>query len=418
MKTNDGERRSALYIDMAYSVQEVLKRGHDQFFEARHSGSYFSYIWGLHPMVDRVSKDADREVRLIEFSPRQTVIEGRAELFPLPGFLLPINVILSQLVLLIRVARLVFRERVSVIIATDPMYSGLFGLFVKAICRRPLAVYILANFDDLYEARGTLAMPKLFRFRAVERWVSRLVLSRADLVAPGTHTLVDYAVRNGANPERVSVFLVSKNLNAVHRRPPAERPSADGAFRRLGIPQAEVYLLSVARLMPEKHVEDALMAMKVVMDRLPDAVGIFAGDGVLRSDMEKLAVELGISDRTFFPGVIDQQLLSEIIPRCITLSPLTGMALFECAMGGSPAIAYNRDSQVSALVQNGRTGFIVDFLDWQAMGERALEIAGDREMWLRMASETRAVALSYADLDILFANEQSAFERMFARSNS
>ena len=340
---DDAEGRRALYIDMAYSTQEVWNCGHEQFFEARHSGSYFSKVWGLHPMVDRVSGNRDRRIDYIDFSPRQTVIEGRSELFPLPKFFLPINLIISQLTLLFKMSRLVRRENISIIIATDPMYSGLFGLIVKAICKRPLAVYILANYDDLYELLGSLAMPKLFRSRAVEKWISRLVLSRADLVAAGTHTLVDYAIRNGAKHEKVTVFLVSKYMNAVHRVPPSERADPEEAFSRLGIPPAEAYLLSVARLMPEKHVEDALKAMKFVMDRVPNVVGIFAGDGPLRSDLEKMALDLGVGDRTFFLGVVDQQTLSEIIPRCITLSPLTGMALFECAMGGSPAIAYDRD---------------------------------------------------------------------------
>ena len=75
-------------------------------------------------------------------------------------------------------------------------------------------------------------------------------------------------------------------------------------------------------------------------------------------------------------------------------------------------------SQVSALVQSGRTGFLVDFLDWRAMGEMAVEIIRDREMWLRMAEEIREVALTYADLDTLFAQEQSAFERMFTAFHS
>ena len=43
--------RSCLHIDLAYPTEEVFRRGHQQFFEARHSGDYFKAVWGLHPIV-------------------------------------------------------------------------------------------------------------------------------------------------------------------------------------------------------------------------------------------------------------------------------------------------------------------------------------------------------------------------------
>jgi len=245
--------------------------------------------------------------------------------------------------------------------------------------------------------------------------VIRFVLRRADLTAPGTATLLDYCIRNGSDPEKAAVFPVSKNLNRLHFVPPEERGDADAALARLNIPLGRPYLLSVSRLLPEKHVDHALQAMKIVIDRHPEAIGLFAGEGPLRPQLEEMATQMGIRDKIMFLGLVDQDTLAQIIPRCITLSPLTGMALFETSLGASPAVAYDRDSQVAALVKDGETGFLVDFLDYRTMGARAIELIEDADMRCRMAGAIRQCALDQADPDILYRHEAEAFDRMFAQ---
>ena len=406
--------KSLLMIDMCYPLELVTARNLEQFFHARHSGGYFGKVWGLHPMADRVRRIRPREIEFIPFSGTQTVIEGAAELYDWPRFLMPLNLLASQARLLRVIVRLVKDEKISAIGTMDPFYTGLFGLILKKICKRPLIVHVIANYDDLYEADGSLAMPQLLRFRWVEKKLARIVYSRADLVAAGTPTLVGYAVRNGAKPEKVSFFPLSKSINPLHFTAPNARADPTAALARLGLPPAEHYLLTVSRLLPIKKVEDALRAMKAVMDEEPSVVGVFAGEGPQRAELEELATSLGIRDRTFFLGAVDQQTLSEIIPRCISVAPMPGMTLFECALGGSPTISYNRDALIAALVRDGDTGFLVDFEDHVTLGKKTLELVRDRELRERLGARIREHALSYTDLDAVYSHEREAFDRMFA----
>jgi hypothetical protein len=87
--------RRLLYIDMAYTVEIVRQKRHQQFFEMRHSGFYFDHVWGVHPIADIAGK-ASREIEIIHFTDRQTIVEGVAESLPLPRFLRPLNFAASQ----------------------------------------------------------------------------------------------------------------------------------------------------------------------------------------------------------------------------------------------------------------------------------------------------------------------------------
>jgi len=150
----------------------------------RHSGGYFDHVWGVHPIADVAGK-ASREIEIIQFTDRQTIVEGVAQSLPLPRFLQPLNLLASQWRLLRLLRGMIKEQKIDVIYATDAYYSGLFGLILKRMTGQPLVVAVFANQDALYEATGALAMPRLLPFRFLEQWVARQVLSRADLVVAG-----------------------------------------------------------------------------------------------------------------------------------------------------------------------------------------------------------------------------------------
>jgi glycosyltransferase involved in cell wall biosynthesis len=414
----DARDRRLLFIDMCYSLEAVRARGLHQFFHARHSGDYFTKVWGVHPMADRAGTGPRRDIRFIEFSPNQIVIEGAAELYPWPAFLLPLNLVCSQARLLRRLVRLIHDEDISAIAAVDPFYTGLVGVILKRICRKPLIVHVIANYDDLYDADGTLAMPQLLRFRWVEKALARAVYSRADLVAAGTPTLMDYAVRNGADVERVRFFPLSKTIHPIHFTVPGERLDPDEELKRLNVPPADHYLLTVSRIVPSKKVVDALKAMKIVMDEEPSVIGLFVGEGPQRQELERLASAYGVADRVRFLGILDQETLSRVMPRCISVAPLPGMTLFESALAGSPTVAYNRDALIAALVIDGETGFLTDFADYQTLGKKTLELVRNPSLRARLGANIRENALPYVDLESLYRREREAFDEILATTTS
>ncbi len=405
-------KRSLLYIDMAYTYDMIKAKKHFEFLESRHSDGYFDKVWGVHPMAD-VGSGQRTTFRVIEHSPRQTIVEGVAESLSLPRFLLPLNFLFSQLKLAKYLVKLVRQHDISLIAATDPFYGGLLGLYLKRKCKKPLAIFVYGNYDDIYAEKKQLAFPKLIPFRWLEVAISRKIFHNCDIVVGGTRNYLDYARNNGAAGKLGMVSPFSKNMSRYHLRPLAEREAAEAALERLGIPLRKKYLISVARLEAVKHTDDAVKAMKVVMDKDPEVVGIMAGDGSMRAELEQMAKDLGISDRVFFTGNLDQKTLSEIIPQCITLSPLTGMALVECGLGGSPAVAYHRDWQPD-FIKDDVNGYIVPYKDYKAMGERALHILNDIFLRAKLSAAMRQKAFAYADTETLYRQEHDVFDQLFA----
>lgn len=402
-----------MYIDMAYTVDIVRQKAHYQFFNMRHSGGYFARVWGVHPMADAAGKKS-REIEIIPFSDKQTVIEGVARSLPLPDFLLPVNFLISQWKLVRFLRRLIREQDIDLIFSTDAYYSGLLGLLLKRLSGRPQAVAVYSNQDDLYAATGALAMPRLLPFRFLEQWVARLVLSRADLVIAGNRDNLGFAVANGARG-RTAIIPVSKNVEPVHLEDPAARQRPDELFASLGIAPGTPLMLTVNRLVPLKHPDEAVRAMSAVIRKRPDAVGLIAGIGPMQTELEALAAELGAGNKIRFIGHIDQRALSRIIPHCITLSPLTGMALIECGLGASPLVAFDRDWQAE-FVEDGVNGFVVPFLDHRAMAERTLRLIEDPALRGRIAAAARERALDFADRERINAQERAVFDRLLGES--
>ncbi len=408
------DQPSCLYIDQAYTVSELLRRQHRQFFDARHSGGFFKRVIGLHPFADRVREMA-APVETIRFSERQVVVEAKAMALNLPRVLAPINLIVTQARLLRRIARLIRDEKLSLISATDPLYSGLFGYWLKRRTGRPLVVHIYANFELNYQNTGRTAYPKLIPWRWLEQALFGYVLRRADKVAAGSHTVAEQAERCGVPAPRIFVLRVGKNLVPEHRVPPLERARlTEDERRRLGIRPNTKLLLTVARLEPEKLVGDAIRAFAIVAKHVSDAVLLIAGQGSELGRLQALAETLGVAERVNFLGLMGQSVLTRLAPECVVLSPVTGIALLETSMSGAPPIAYDIDSSISDLVESDVTGFLIQQGDWQAMGEAALAVMQDPALRQRLSTAIRSRAEALTDSDTIVAAEQAAYRPLIA----
>jgi glycosyltransferase involved in cell wall biosynthesis len=137
-------------------------------------------------------------------------------------------------------------------------------------------------------------------------------------------------------------------------------------------------------------------------------MGIFAGDGYLRKELEGLVESWGLKNRIKFLGNIDQESLSQMIPQCIILSPLTGMAFIEAGLGGAPIVAYDRDWQAE-FIKDNVNGFIVPFRDHNEIASKAHHLVQDQELRRRFSSEVLKTALNLADLDKVFKNQQDVY---------
>lgn len=406
--------RRLIYLDTAYTLRIVREKQHEDYWLARHNAGYFSRVWGVHPMADVADGPKTSPKRIQRFSARQISLEWLSRPWRLPKGLMPLEFIAGQVQLLRTLVAHARRWPVDAVFSNDPLYCGLLGHRLARRLGVPFVVFVPAHYDELWEHARVLGSPRLLRFRKVEQAVMRYVFSRADMVVAVADSVDAMARRYGARPEAIARLAHGKYLSTVHLQEPAERPQAGPVFRRLGVPEASEYLIYVGRMTAVKHPEDALRAMAEVLRERPDAVGIMAGDGDMRASLMAEASALGLDDRIIFPGAVDQPSLAAILPHCVALSPLTGMALIEVALAGAPVVAYDRDWQAE-FVRDGETGFVVPYGDVAALAGGARKILSSPDLRRRMAERQREKGVAFVDVEGNRLKEWAAWDALFQR---
>ncbi|MDP9203659.1 MAG: glycosyltransferase, partial [Gemmatimonadota bacterium] len=381
---------------------------------------YFEHVWAVHPIADipegRPLSYEGFRVSTLEFSENQTVIEGLSAYFRILRLSVPINFLVSQLRFVSYLITLVRRQRIAIVLSTDPYFSGLIGLSVKFFTGIPLVIWVCGNFDAAFQATGIPAMPRLFRWRWIEKVVERIVLREADLVAGGNQDNLEFALRNGATLTKSTVFPIGKLIHRQHLKEPKLR-SVDGLLVDGENGTIKRYwFIYIGQLVEAKHPDDVLRAFSVIERSVPNSALIMAGDGTMRSSLETMAMNLGIRSKVNFLGYVSQQRLANILGGCFAvLSPLTGRSLLEGALAGLPIVAYDRDWQTE-FVSNAGAGVIVPFRDWQAMGDAALNLVRHPVDARGMGEASRREALKRCDLDAIYNHERREFDKLLKRS--
>ncbi|HTZ62622.1 MAG TPA: glycosyltransferase family 4 protein [Solirubrobacteraceae bacterium] len=175
-------------------------------------------------------------------------------------------------------------------------------------------------------------------------------------------------------------------------------------YRHLGEPPHErPRVLCVGRLVAEKGQAILLDAVAQLAREAQQVEAVLVGSGPMRTRLEQLALELGVSDRVVFRGALGQEQVRD----CYADATLVCSASFAEgvpvvlmeAMASGRAVIATAISGVRELVRDGDTGLLVT-------PGRADELAGaisvlvqDTQLRLRLASSGRERVLREFDVD-------------------
>jgi glycosyltransferase involved in cell wall biosynthesis len=264
---------------------------------------------------------------------------------------------------------------------------------------------VMSNYELTYRATGVLAYPML-RWRAVERLLGRLVLSRADLVLAGNDDNRRFIEAAGAAPHR-SFTVRTIGIAEGHFAPLSERRELRTELQVADRP----LLLYLGRLSPEKYPADLLTAIAALRPRFPDALLLMAGDGPQRIELQREARRLGLGEHVRFLGMQEPARVRDLLFTAdVILSPLTGSALVEAALAATPIVAYDVEWH-SELILDGITGILVPYRDAEAMGRAASRILADPELGRRLGLAARERALEQHHPKVVYARERELIER-------
>jgi glycosyltransferase involved in cell wall biosynthesis len=138
-------------------------------------------------------------------------------------------------------------------------------------------------------------------------------------------------------------------------------------------------LILVARLAPIKRIDIFLRAVAYVKVQRPDVRAVVVGEGEERASLERLARELGLVDNVTFAG--QQHNVEDWLSRSrvfVLTSDSEGLplSLMEAMLSGLPGIVPDI-GELSDLIADGRSGYLVRSRDPEAFAEPMLRVLAD-----------------------------------------
>lgn len=267
-----------------------------------------------------------------------------------------------------RLARELRATRTDVVVLRG--YSAeIVGRLAAVLARVPHRVIWVHNSSDLGERGRVRALSDRVLGPVTSAWFGVAEQQRGYLTG-----------ELGFPAERVHIIY-----NGVD--PALHRPAADGAVRDrvragLGLADDEVAIGILAAMRPEKDHATLLRAAARVVAEDERARFVLVGDGALRPDLERQAVQLGLGDRVVFAGyrsdvsdvleALDVFVLSSW-SECLPMSVLEAMA------SGRPVVCTDVGG-IPEVVEEGRSGFLVPPRDEVRLAGRLLELVRSPEL--------------------------------------
>lgn len=157
-------------------------------------------------------------------------------------------------------------------------------------------------------------------------------------------------------------------------------------------------ILGYGRMVADKGFDVAVRAFDIVHGHLPESRLVLAGDGAAIPDLQQLVSELGLSEAVRFAGAIAPDRVPELVNEAsIVVVPSRwdepfGLVALEAALMARPVVA-SRVGGLAEVVEDGRTGFLVDHDDVNGFAEAILRLLTDRAAADIMGSSARLRAL-------------------------
>ncbi len=227
------------------------------------------------------------------------------------------------------------------------------------------------------------------------------------LLRSASHTIVITKAVLDALPSRPAerVSVISNGVSEGSLHPVLAR---DEARRRLGLPEGCRVAGCVARLSPEKGVEDLVRAAALLPASCADVHLVVVGDGPERGRLSTLATELGVEEKLHligehFPGSDFMQLFDvTVVP---SLSEGQSLVCIESLLLGKPVLATSVGGLVEIVTPEvgvlappadppalaAALARLIDSPELSEMGERGRQRARSRFSVERMIEETEDV---------------------------
>ncbi|HYL28438.1 MAG TPA: glycosyltransferase [Gemmatimonadales bacterium] len=280
---------------------------------------------------------------------------------------------------------------------------------VRAARRLGIPSVITMHGGDVYvnPSQG-YDFPTRWYVRPVLRWT----LEHADALTAITEDCRQHALRAGAPDERMRIVLNGADLRRFSPGTNGCSPDAVSFGPRM--------IFACRQLFPRKGIRFLIEAAAQLRPAFPDLELVLAGDGFERPELERLARERGIAERTTFLGwVANAELPKYYRAAAVSVIPSLeegfGIPAAE-AMGCEVPVVASDAGGLPEVVEDGVTGRVVPRGDATALAGAISDLLRDPALRHRMGQAGRERALRLFDWDRSAEEFEAVYGAIGARS--
>lgn len=244
-----------------------------------------------------------------------------------------------------KIMKIIKKEKVKIVRAfnEDPYF---YSFFPSKITRRPIIYY-----------NGGRMLPEIKRRVFLERILGNKA-SRVIVPSQGLKKYMTSVV--GLKENKMQVIHNGVDLNRFTKEVSILKKKEE-----LQIPQDDLVIGSIGRLVPQKNIPCFLEIARQLLLLGEKATFLIIGDGKLKNDLISLATQMGLRHKVRFLGVrndIDE--IYKILDYLFLTSNWEGLSnvLLEAMANGITVISTDVEG-VKEIIRNGENGFIVDVED-------------------------------------------------------
>ncbi|MBN2031116.1 glycosyltransferase family 4 protein [bacterium] len=293
------------------------------------------------------------------------------------------------------------------IVHTHSSKAGFSGRIAAYIAGVPVIIHTLHGFpfhDFMYPAE------RMF-YIYLERFLSKL----SGKIITVSHLNREKAIRLKLNrPEKfiniysgINFRRFNHSVNVVNKK------------KELGISKKDQVVGMVGRLSEQKAPQYFIQAIPTVLQVHPHVHFLLVGDGELKNNIMKMTEKLNISNHVFFLGFRND--VPEILKifNVFVLPSLwegLGRSLTE-AMYSACAVIGTAVEGVPELIINGKTGYLVQPKDSDAIAQRILDYLSNPRKAKQIGNNARKRVMKDFDVNIMINKIDQLYQNMLNKIN-
>jgi glycosyltransferase involved in cell wall biosynthesis len=298
-----------------------------------------------------------------------------------------------------RLSRVIKRLAPDVVHAHDSHGTAMASLALSLGSPTPAPALVVSRRVDFHLRRNSLS-----------RWKHRQV----DCFIAASEAIRRMLIADGIPGERVVTVHEGIDVDRVAAAPPVDIHAA------FWLPHDAAVVGNVAALVPHKGQRHLIEAAHLVIRELPDTRFLILGEGELREPLERLVREYHLEKHVLLPGFRTDVLGCIKRFTLFAMSSVTeglGTSLLD-AMACSRAIVATRAGGIPEIVEDGRTGALVEPRDHTAMAREIVRLLKDGRLRQQMGDAGLARVAERFTVERMVAETADVYARVGGRPHA